>query len=260
MFECPVGVAAVRGVFLAQTAVGRSHTNCKLRSLQLDSAVWLAVLERQPTSSQQNACRHVTLGTFVAISRTLVYYMTVVRDLESPVVCDLRDAPTALAACCGFDLCYDYIWYLVFAGRSDVNEAGRMSRSEGSAAAGDVVHFLLVCSHWSAERELLMSNVLLSDIPLSMKACVGSTDANPAMWLRLMLGGPMPEMGVEYTEAIAVLLKRISSRMWDRDVSDIDVDRARQAVRDRTTLYWVTFRHIKNWYLQRAVLAGYDRV
>ena len=27
-----------------------------------------------------------------------------------------------------------------------------------------------------------------------------------------------------------------------------------------TTLHWVTSRHIKNWYLQRAVLAGYDRV
>ena len=94
-----------------------------------------------------------------------------------------------------------------------------------------------------------MSNVLLSDISLSMKACLGSTDANPDMWLRMMLGGPMHEMGVEYTEEIAVLLKRISSRMWDRDISDIAVDRARQAVRDRTTLNWVTGRHIKNWYL-----------
>ena len=52
------------------------------------------------------------------------------------------------------------------------------------------------------------------------------------------------EMGVEYTEAFAVLLKRISSRMWDRDVSDIAVDRARQAVRDRTTLHWVSGRQI----------------
>ena len=104
-----------------------------------------------------------------------------------------------------------------------------------------------------------MSNVLLSDISLSMKACFGSIDANPDMWLRLMLGGPMHEMGVEYTEAIAVLLKRISSRMWGCDVPDIAVDRVRQAVRvplrDRTTLHWVTGRHIKNWYLQRAVLA-----
>ena len=48
--------------------------------------------------------------------------------------------------------------------------------------------------------------------------------------------------------------------MWVRDISDIAVDRARQAARDRTTLHWVPGRHIKNWYLQRAVLAGYDRV
>ena len=105
------------------------------------------------------------------------------------MLCDLLDAPTALAACCGFDLCHKYILYLY-----------------------------------------------------------------------LYLGGPMHEMGVEYTEAIAVLLKRISSRMWDRDISDIAVHRVRQAVRDRTTLHWVTGRHIKNWYLQRAVLAGYDAV
>ena len=56
-------------------------------------------------------------------------------------------------------------------------------------------------------------------------------------------------MGVEYTKAIAVLLKRISSRMWDRDISDIAVDLSRQAVRDRMTLHWVTGRHIKNWNL-----------
>ena len=80
-----------------------------------------------------------------------------------------------------------------------------------------VRHFLLVCSHWPAERELLlMSNVLLSDISLSMKARLGSIDANHDMWLRLMLSGPLHEMGVDYTEAIAALLKRISSRMWDR--------------------------------------------
>ena len=29
---------------------------------------------------------------------------------------------------------------------------------------------------------------------------------------------------------------------------------------DRTALNWVTGRHIKNWYLQRAALAGYDGV
>ena len=30
------------------------------------------------------------------------------------LLCYLFDAPTALAACCGFDLCHKYIWYLVF--------------------------------------------------------------------------------------------------------------------------------------------------
>ena len=28
------------------------------------------------------------------------------------LLCDLLDAPTALAACCGFDLCHKYILYL----------------------------------------------------------------------------------------------------------------------------------------------------
>ena len=55
-----------------------------------------------------------------------------------------------------------------------------------------------------------------------------------------MFGGPLHEMDVEYTEAIAVLLKRISSLIWDRDMSDTAVHRTRQAVRDRTTLHWVT--------------------
>jgi hypothetical protein len=91
-----------------------------------------------------------------------------------------------------------------------------------------------------------------------LKARLGSIAANPDMWMRLMLGGPLNEMGVvqEYTEAIAVLLKRIS----DYSVSGVVVDRARQAVHDRTTLNWVTGRQIKNWYLQCAALAGYDRL
>jgi hypothetical protein len=41
-----------------------------------------------------------------------------------------------------------------------------------------------------------------------MKARLGSIAANPDMWLRLMLGGRLHEMGVEQ---IAVLLKRIVS-------------------------------------------------
>ena len=30
----------------------------------------------------------------------------------SALLCDLLDAPTALAACCGFNLCHKYILYL----------------------------------------------------------------------------------------------------------------------------------------------------
>ena len=36
----------------------------------------------------------------------------------------------------------------------------------------------------------------------------------PDMWLRLMLGGPLHELGVEYTEPVAQLALRISSRGW----------------------------------------------
>ena len=32
--------------------------------------------------------------------------------LEDVALRDLLDAPTALAACCGFDLCHKYILYL----------------------------------------------------------------------------------------------------------------------------------------------------
>ena len=32
--------------------------------------------------------------------------------LTTCTLCDLLDAPTALAACCGFDLCHKYILYL----------------------------------------------------------------------------------------------------------------------------------------------------
>ena len=144
-----------------------------------------------------------------------------------------------------------------------VGVAARRCECPGCDKAHEVEsvwHFLLVCSRWSVEREQFVSNVMLSDISPALKARLGSIAANPDIWLRLMLGGPLHEMGVEYTEAIAVLLKRISSRMWDYSVSGVAVDRARQAVHDRTTLNWVTGRQIKNWYLQRAALAGYDGV
>ena len=65
--------------------------------------------------------------------------------------------------------------------------------------------FLILC--WSVERGL--SNGMRSDICPAMKSRLGSIAANPDMWLRLMLGGPLHEMGVEY---IAVLFKGISYR------------------------------------------------
>ena len=80
------------------------------------------------------------------------------------------------------------------------------------------------------------------------------------MWLRVMLGGTLTELGKEYAEPIAVLTKRISSRMWRYDISDEQVALARRALSDRTTLVWATGRQIKHWYLQRAGLAGYDHV
>ncbi len=66
----------------------------------------------------------------------------------------------------------------------------------------------VVSSRRSVERELFVSNVMLSDISPALKAHLGSIVAKPDMWLRLMLGGPLHEMGVEYTEAIAVLASR----------------------------------------------------
>ncbi len=78
------------------------------------------------------------------------------------------------------------------------------------AQVESVWHFLLlVCSRWSVEREQFVSNGMLSDRSPALKARLGSIAANQDMRLRVMLGGPLHEMGVEYTEAIAVLLKRI---------------------------------------------------
>ena len=75
-------------------------------------------------------------------------------------------------------------------------------------------HFLLVSSRWSVEREQFVANVMLSDISPALKARLGSIAANPDIWLRL--GGPLHEMGVEYTEAIAVrvTLSRFTASLW----------------------------------------------
>ena len=50
------------------------------------------------------------------------------RLCKSALLCDLLNAPTALAACCGFDLCYKYIWYLVFARARNANDRQRSDR------------------------------------------------------------------------------------------------------------------------------------
>ena len=125
-----------------------------------------------------------------------------------------------------------------------------------------VRHFLLVCSRWGVERQQLVSSVLLSGrISVELKTRLGGTVADNAdMWLRLILGGGLHELGPEYTEPLAVLTKRISSRLWRYDVSDEDVARARRALSDRTSLMWITGRQLKSWYLQRALLSGYDHV
>lgn len=47
-------------------------------------------------------------------------------------VSDLLDAPTALAACCGVDLCHKHIWYLVV----EHAAARRHARDAGGAAPG----------------------------------------------------------------------------------------------------------------------------
>jgi hypothetical protein len=40
-------------------------------------------------------------------------------------------------------------------------------------------NLLLVCSRWSVERELIVSNVMLSDKSPALKARLGSIAANP---------------------------------------------------------------------------------
>lgn len=125
-----------------------------------------------------------------------------------------------------------------------------------------VRHFLLVCSRWNVERQQLVSSVLQSHrISVELKARLGQSVAdNPGMWLRLILGGGLHELGSEYSEPLAVLTKRISSRLWRYDVSEEDVARARRALSDRTSLVWITGRQLKSWYSQRALLSGYDHV
>ena len=127
-----------------------------------------------------------------------------------------------------------------------------------------VWHMLLVCSRWDGHRQGLVAAVLtnpdLSEVLLG--ALGGSVAARPDMWLRLMLGGPLHELGVEYTESAAVLAKRISSRAWLRvdGPSSAEVARAHRALADREEVVRTVGPRIKVWYEERAILAGYDGV
>ena len=60
----------------------------------------------------------------VELSSTLLKYRAA---LTSALLCDLSDAPTALAACCGFDLCHKYILYLYLYLRGSCGSADQMA-------------------------------------------------------------------------------------------------------------------------------------
>ena len=96
-------------------------------------------------------------------------------------------------------------------------------------------------------------------ISQALKQLLGAGMAyNPVLWFRMIVCGPMDEeLGVEYAEPVAVLKVRISSQHWSQ-VSQEDVDRAKQALGDRLTAMWITGRQLRHWYRERAVLAGYD--
>ena len=100
--------------------------------------------------------------------------------------------------------------------RSGVAVADRRCECPGCDEAHDVVsmwHFLLVCSRWSVERELFQSNVndMLSDISSALKARLGSNAANPDIWLRLMLGGPLHEYKIQIQNILVTQVKPATS-------------------------------------------------
>ena len=127
-----------------------------------------------------------------------------------------------------------------------------------------VRHMLLVCSRWNARRQRLVDAVLANpDLSVALREALGGGVAvRPDMWMRLMLGGPLHELGVEYTEPVAQLALRISSRVWRRvdGPSAAAVVRARRALSDREEVVRTVGPKIKAWYVERAVLAGYDGV
>jgi hypothetical protein len=124
-----------------------------------------------------------------------------------------------------------------------------------------VLHMLCVCSAWDSERAQMVASVMSnSKLSAGLKDRLGAIEDNPDMWLRAMLGGVLFELGSEYAEPVAVLTKRISSRMWRFDVSEEDVVRARRALSDRHGLTMIVGRQLKAWYLKRALRSGYSHV
>ena len=123
-------------------------------------------------------------------------------------------------------------------------------------------HMIIVCDAWANRREELVASIVNNrSISPRLKQMLGnSVQHSPDLWWRVLMCAPLPEMGEEYTESWAQLTKRISSRKWDRNVTDEMVARARQALSDRRTIIWVTGRQLRAWYLERALLAGYRRV
>ena len=90
----------------------------------------------------------------------------------------LLDAPTALAACCGFDLCYKYIWYFVWgicacvgAGTHAARRAPATSRSDvgggggGGGSPRETGMPAVRLSHGSEQTEALLPSVDYSRRP-----------------------------------------------------------------------------------------------
>ena len=65
---------------------------------------------------------------------------------SSALLCDLLDAPTALAACCGFDLCHKYILYFYLCAYVFTVWAARWAlsypRAQGTAAPRGLARYL----------------------------------------------------------------------------------------------------------------------
>ena len=148
--------------------------------------------------------------------------------------------------------------------RHGIPLAERTCQCPGCDHPGDVEsvkHMLLVCSHWADRRAALEASILNHPgLSLQLKAMLGPITASPDKWWRALMCASLPDLGNEYSEPVAVLTKRVSSRAWDPTVTQDDVDRARRSLQDRKTIMWVTGRQLRAWYLERAQMSGYEGV